>query len=39
MPAFATGATKRRIRVEREPVWAPRLTKEEGALREALLAG
>jgi enoyl-CoA hydratase/carnithine racemase len=38
MPAFVTGATKRRILVERAAVWAPLFAEEERALREALLA-
>jgi enoyl-CoA hydratase/carnithine racemase len=37
LPAFATAATKRRILVEREAVWAPLFAEEERALREALL--
>ena len=37
MPAFVTGATKRRILIEREAVWAPLFAEEERALREALL--
>jgi enoyl-CoA hydratase/carnithine racemase len=37
MPAFVTGATKRRILVERREVWAPLFAEEERALREALL--
>jgi len=36
-PAFVSGATKRRILVEREAVWAPLFAEEERALREALL--
>ncbi|HEX4622904.1 MAG TPA: enoyl-CoA hydratase/isomerase family protein [Solirubrobacteraceae bacterium] len=34
--AFVSGATKRRILVEREAVWAPFFAEEERALREAL---
>jgi enoyl-CoA hydratase/carnithine racemase len=37
LPASATAATKRRILVEREAVWAPLFAEEERALREALL--
>jgi enoyl-CoA hydratase/carnithine racemase len=37
LPAAATAATKRRILVEREAVWAPLFAEEERALREALL--
>ena len=36
-PAFVSRATKRRILVEREAVWAPLFAEEERALREALL--
>jgi enoyl-CoA hydratase len=37
MPAFVTGATKRRILIERREVWGPLFAEEERALREALL--
>jgi 3-hydroxypropionyl-coenzyme A dehydratase len=37
LPASATEATKRRILIEREAVWAPLFAEEERALREALL--
>jgi enoyl-CoA hydratase/carnithine racemase len=37
LPASATAATKRRILIEREAVWAPLFAEEERALREALL--
>ncbi|MFL5848549.1 MAG: enoyl-CoA hydratase/isomerase family protein [Solirubrobacteraceae bacterium] len=37
LPAFVTEATKRRILVEREAVWAPLFAEEDRALRAALL--
>lgn len=37
LPAFVTEATKRRILVEREAVWAPLFVEEDRALRAALL--